>query len=790
MSSQNWERVERLFHMAMEKPNDRRKSYLRAAADNDAEYEACLRLIVATENADDFMSTSIGLEPFSASLHIGDILGNWRIDSILGSGGMGEVYRVTREAGDFEHIAALKLARTKDPKYLMQFEQERQTLAKLEHANIGRLIDGGTTTQNLPYFVMELVEGASITEHVKTQALDETQRLAVFTRLCQAVSHAHTRLVLHRDIKPPNVLVSREGQLKLIDFGTSGILENGQILSPAPLTKAYAAPEQLAGDVVSTATDIYALGCLLHEVLVGTRIGSDVRIADTLPTDLQYIIQKCVQEAPKDRYASVDALATDIAHYIKKEPVLAHVGGWQYRFAKFVSRHKFSVGVSTLLAASLVAGLGSSLTLMRKAQASDALSQRAALDQEYEARVAQGYRYGLQRLYGEDKSEEKRLDPKLIDMSMLEIGLEAKENFDGASLEDAFLLYSMGANFMHRQDYKSAAILLEPLQNLPMSTPILTYLSLESRSDLARSWVEIGNNAPAQAIARQLLIDRPLYGRSHNVAHVQDAQTIAKITGDKEDEQTALDILQATILKEEAANTDGDHFADLQYLNNQMGYSLFRRGKMKEAVPFFEKAFEINRLSEVNTPDDITSATNLAQFQLYINDDGASPLKYLHEYLPYAEKFGDIHRYALIQGLRSQAAGFEENWELMEEAARLAIPKIEGHRHYRNGWYYRLVVLRIRALSQLGRAEEAAALLSVAQTDFKQEPVDPQWKFSQCRIDLAQAYLTAFTGDTLRSQTLFDKAEALCETSSLRDWSRETVMQNEITRMKRESLQE
>jgi len=248
MQHQKWSRVETLFHAAMEKPNDRRADYLKDVAENDNEYTEALKLVCAAEMSADFMSTSIGLEAFTPSLTKGDDMGPWRVGEVIGSGGMGEVYKVSRRSESFEQIGALKLARTKDPKYLQRFELERRLLAKLEHPNIGRLIDGGQTEQGDPYMVMEYVSGQYLTAYTAEHNISQKERLNLFSYLCRAVSHAHGRLVLHRDIKPANILVGENNQIKLIDFGVAGnIDQDGNASDAAPLTRAYAAPEQLEG---------------------------------------------------------------------------------------------------------------------------------------------------------------------------------------------------------------------------------------------------------------------------------------------------------------------------------------------------------------------------------------------------------------------------------------------------------------------------------------------------------------------------------------------------------------
>lgn len=789
----NWSRVESLFHTAMEKPNDRRKAYLLSAANNNTEYMESLRLVKSAEAADDFMSTSIGLAPFSASLSAGDVLGSWRIGQVLGSGGMGEVYKVSRNKDDFDHVAALKLARTKDPKYLARFEQERQILARLEHANIGRLIDGGIYGDKQPYFVMELIGGQTITEHCGSKQLSEKEHLNLFLQLCLALSHAHGRLILHRDIKPANILVTKDGQVKLIDFGVSDTLEDGQVVNAAPLTHAYAAPEQINGEPVSTATDIYALGSLLHEMLAQVKLDDSVRIAPELSADMRHIIQKCVMKNPGERYISVDALAADIGHYMRSEPITARDNKWAYRARKFISRYKLASAASALFVLSLMAGLGGTYTMLKRAQAAQFQSAKDDLEQEFEARASTGYRHGLQALYGEDIPEGDKIDPKLIDKSMLRIGLEAKKDFDPTDLDTGFMLFSLGKNFMYRYDWANAAAMLEPLENVSMTSPILTFLSFQARSDLARSLIGIGEKERAANLVRRLLIDRKTHTDpkvdireyAYNVAHVQDAQTLAVATGMREDEDQVIEIIKKTIDKSLLQNEISDN--NMGFLYNQLAFALYRQGKVKESLDPFEKSFEIARKRGINFLDDVTPATNLAQFQIYLGQDGVKPEKYLPDYLAIASgQQGSPKIYAHLQGLRAHAAMLTGKWALAEETSRLAMEKIQHNKRLRYGWYYQVASVRIRALTRLGRFEQARNLFDTELANLKKENIAEDWEFHECRLYLSEAVLVAFGQSKQKAVPILDAAEAMCKASAQREWAKETIMQNLIARVRKE----
>ena len=209
---------------------------------------------------------------------IGRRIGAYRITGFIGQGGMGTVYGAIRADDQFEKQVAIKLVRRgfDSEELLSRFRHERQILANLDHPHVARLLDGGTTEDGLPYFVMEYVEGVTITEHCWNRQLTVEEQLKLFRLVCAAVQHAHQNLVVHRDLKPANVLVTREGTPKLLDFGIAKLLEEGSegeatITSMRVLTPEYASPEQIKGEVVTTVTDVYSLGLMLYEMLTGTR---------------------------------------------------------------------------------------------------------------------------------------------------------------------------------------------------------------------------------------------------------------------------------------------------------------------------------------------------------------------------------------------------------------------------------------------------------------------------------------------------------------------------------------
>ncbi len=332
------------------------------------------------------------------SARIGTRAGAWELESVIGAGGMGVVYRARRADGQYEMTAAVKLVSQSMgvPGFLQRFLSERQIMAALSHPNIARLLDGGVTGDGIPYLAMEYIEGLPIHEHCRANKLSLVERAGLFRQLCDGVHYAHQHLVIHRDIKPANVLVDSSGKPKLLDFGVAKVLESGG-RSTAPtalhaMTLNYASPEQVAGKPLTTASDVYSLGLLLHELLADRRAidvsglapGEAVRvisetppvISASLPPDLQAVIEKALAKDASLRYSGPRELSDDLQRYLDGLPVSARPPSFTYLFSRFVARHR--IPVAAIAAGFLLAfsGAGAALWQWKKAEANRGVAQR------------------------------------------------------------------------------------------------------------------------------------------------------------------------------------------------------------------------------------------------------------------------------------------------------------------------------------------------------------------------------------------------------------------------------
>jgi len=299
----------------------------------------------------------------------GTIIGNYQLDELIGQGGMAYVFKASRKDGAFDRVTAIKFIKRgiDTDEVIKRFTLERNLLASLNHANIAQLYDGGITNDGLPYFIMEYVDGSNIAEFSRGKSIVE--KLNLIIQVCDAVDFAHKNLIVHRDIKPGNILVNKKNQVKLTDFGIAKILDNksnDDFTSPQMrvMTPEYASPEQRSGKLINTTTDIYQLGLLLYEVISDQKSWNKEAEKHQLifknknvSSELKSIVQTATMEEPELRYNSVEALKNDINNFLENKPVTAEGKSNWYTFKKFVARHKIAVTTTVLLLILAAAGL-------------------------------------------------------------------------------------------------------------------------------------------------------------------------------------------------------------------------------------------------------------------------------------------------------------------------------------------------------------------------------------------------------------------------------------------------
>ena len=452
MNAERWQQVRSVLEAALPLDSAQRRAYLdRACASDQSLRDEVESLLDADQEAQSFLQLPIDLRLKHAqqesAFWVGRRIGSYEITEIIGEGGMGAVYRAARADEQYQKQVAIKIVKRglSTPFALARFRAERQILATLEHPNIARLLDGGTTDNGVPYIVMELVEGKPIDEYCAANQLSIEQRLRLFRTVCLAVQYAHQHLVVHRDLKPGNILVTADGTPKLLDFGIAKILDTGLFRAGAEptvsflrmLTPEYASPEQVRGETVTTASDVYSLGVVLFLLLTGrhpyqfdrrsadsivravcdteplkpstaarptAKIGSSRdskpsasertlaaegylsnKLSNRLRGDLDNIVLMALRKEPQRRYASAEQFAEDIRRHLENLPVAARNDTVGYRASKFVARHKVGTAATATAVVALLAAMFVAVYEARIAeqQAEVAREQRARAEKRF-----------------------------------------------------------------------------------------------------------------------------------------------------------------------------------------------------------------------------------------------------------------------------------------------------------------------------------------------------------------------------------------------------------------------
>lgn len=407
MDTLRWQQVKAVVGNALDASDTTERSAFlaRACADDTSLRREVESLLAHSSDRLDACADELGVSGLeSLDPALDQRIGAYRIVRELGRGGMGTVYLASRADDEFQKEVAIKLLKrgTDTDEVLRRFRAERQILARLEHPNIARLLDGGTSDDGLPFFVLEYVDGARITDYCFANALDVHERIRLFLKACSAVRFAHQNLVVHRDLKPANILITAEGEPKLLDFGIAKLVD----VSDSPLdvtaadrqrlTPAYASPEQTRGDAITTVSDVYSMGALLYELLTGvsphrfsnaapgptellrviaeeepqrpSAVAAELANRRRLNGDLDRILLKALRKDPAERYAGIGSFADDLRRYLGGLPVRARQPTFRYRAGKFIRRNKKGVVVGALALMSLLVGLVTAVWNARRAE--------------------------------------------------------------------------------------------------------------------------------------------------------------------------------------------------------------------------------------------------------------------------------------------------------------------------------------------------------------------------------------------------------------------------------------
>jgi serine/threonine-protein kinase len=731
MESARWERVCAVFRDAVARPPQDRAAFLDAACGDDADLRAEVEsLLTADEDPNELLGgRAVDLLDLSGAAGMeGRRVGPWRVERLLARGGMGEVYLAERADGEFTQVAALKVIRggMDSEVILRRFQGERQILAQLDHPHIARLLDGGVTDDRLPYFTMEYVDGLPIDRYCDELRLTVRQRLALFRTVCSAVHHAHRNLVVHRDLKPSNVLVTHDGTVKLLDFGIAKMLDE-EADSPRmtrtgmrAMTPAYASPEQVRGEPVTTASDVYSLGVLLYELLAGcgpygSRESDGAELEDSIRTtvperpsraverqrtdaepapeavaaargesarhlrrrlagDLDNICLMALRKEPERRFGSAEALSADIDRHLRGLPVVARPDTVGYRFRKFVVRNATAVVTSAAMVV-LVAALVVFYTA-RLAEERD----RARLEARKAARVSE-FLAGLFQVSDPRESGGETVTARQI----LDRGAARLEEGLGDEPEVlASMMMVVGDVYRSLGLYDSAEPWLEK------SLVIRREQLGERHPDTAESLLETGRlefdtgdlEGARRAFRQTLALRRSLFGNDDpRVAEALD--DLGRLLLEVDSLETAVALHEQALRIRRGAFGDRDLRVAESMTN--LGEVRFQLGELDSAEALFRRALDIR--TEALGPRHVDVAASLQSLATVLEakaDTKGAEETYRRAMDVERRVYGEDHpaRGAAMTNLARVLGGerrYDEAADLLREAVRLERLRGEDH---------------------------------------------------------------------------------------------------------------
>ena len=609
--TERFRRVDTIFDAAVDLPTDAQVAYIdRAAAGDTALRDEVLGLLRAYHRSDIFDSAAADLAApiLEAAVNLAgplpDQIGAFRVVREIGRGGMGRVYLGERADGEFEQRVALKLIQQSAPGIVRRFVEERRILARLDHPGIARLVDGGITAGGLPYFAMELVEGEPIDRYCESRQLTIEQRLDLFVHVCDAVSYAHQHLIIHRDLKPSNILVRADGQVKLLDFGIAKLLGSPGTTDLtrtefSAMTPEFAAPEQVRGTSISTATDVYSLGVLLYMLLTGAR-PYDVRgkapaeieriVCTELPTkpslrapvaaarrlrgDLDIIVMTALQKDESRRYQSSAALAQDIQRYRQGRAILARPDSTSYRFGKFIRRNRTTVALSAATAIGLVGATVFSVVQMQEAKAQREQAVRSA-------QRANALTELQSVLAGDTRDPDGRPLPPAGRIEMAERVVTRRFASDPWLVAE--LMADLSNRYFEAGDLKAQRAMLARARTVAIESKGHNALALANCLRSNNYWIEdILDSARTAVDEAKAALASTTPDRDVRAICLEAEGKLLQATG-KPDSGIAL-LKQAVAIGE----ADGANTQQLG-LTNSLAEVLRRSGRTREAVPYFER---------------------------------------------------------------------------------------------------------------------------------------------------------------------------------------------------------
>lgn len=661
MNTERWQKIGILFEEALKMKEPERTEFLKSACDDDNEMlEEVRSLIEADTNVPSVLKDNVeSINITHGTDYEGKIIGKYKIIRQIAVGGMGSVFLAERADGQFEQKVALKIIKPgmSSDEIIKRFQFERQILARLQHPNIARLYDGGLTDDNLPYFTMEYVEGETIDEYCDKNNLSVEERLRLFTKVCKAILYAHRNLVIHRDLKPGNIFIKKDGTVKLLDFGIAKVFTEDDLPEQPALTRTglhimtpeYASPEQIKGDPVTTSTDIYSLGLILYKLLTGenayeikntsaielekiichtkpqkpstliktlqtrdniktTRISSERKtqtdkLIKKLSGDLDNICLMALRKEPERRYPSVERFQRDIINYLEERPVWARQSTIRYRTRKFVSRHRISVISAALLF--LIVALLTTFYMIQLRKERD----KAELESQKAKEVA-GF---LKDIFKLSDPYEARGDTitvrELLDKGSFKIHRELSDQPD----VKATMLNIMGQVYENLGLYEKSEALLKEALDIRRKIKYNNIDVGKSLNSLGQLYLTKGEYEKAKPLLEEAL---SVYENLSETNYENYADAIdnsawySNVTGNY-NRSDSLYALAIKVLKENSKDKNEMLFVTM----NDLALNYHEEGKYEESESLFKETLELQKklYGEKPHPEVSTTTYNLAE---------------------------------------------------------------------------------------------------------------------------------------------------------------------------------
>lgn len=629
LTPQEWGQLDRVFDDVADLGREQRDAQLKEHfASQPKLLEHALGWSRSLDESESFLNEPVHDSTVTFSLEPGSFIGDWHITGSLGKGGTSEVYRVQRSTDEFRQNGALKLLRNAGLNE--HFRRERTLLTSLNHPGIAHFLDGGVTESGQAFTVMEYVDGQSLADFCREEQPSLKQRLEIFLGLCEAVSHAHTRLIIHQDIKPANIRITPQQTPKLLDFGIGQLLGGSESSeqNEALFTPNYAAPEQIHREPPSTATDVYGLGATLHFLLThhapwglesaNLVVSLERILGDTRPDllderfdttrpisrkrvagDLNLIVQKAMARSSDDRYSTVDALAADLRAYLDKKPISLRQQDWLYRSSRLLARKPWQVTSAAIAVLALIGGL----ILSQQQSRIIAAERDAALRSAERAHAVRSSLFQL--LHATQTKEGQAPEGDLFADSINDIRRLHADDPETA----AGLLAGFGQIYFINNNYQRAEPLLREALSLVDTGPDLGRKLPEARLDLAQTLFRTGDtDAAAQLLEQSLAVmsEDPDRYRSDLIDSASLQAQLLRANGKVED---AIRVLQKALAQQIQYN--GENSTVTALLATNLATNYLYAGQQQQALDVFTQAWRYWMLTgQTDSPDALNQLNN------------------------------------------------------------------------------------------------------------------------------------------------------------------------------------